>query len=77
MELDYQTAIIGTGQFAIGYGFWRLAQYCSERFKQPIGRALLSWPCYALGFLFLSSAAFLIIWNMVGPLVMWFWSLIA
>ena len=71
MELDFQTAIIGTVQFAIGYGFWRLGQYCSERFKQPLGRALLSWPCYGLGFIFLASAAFTILWNLIGPIVMW------
>lgn len=75
MELDFQTATIGTVQFAIGYGFWRLGQYCSERFKQPVGRALLSWPCYALGFIFLAGAAFTILWNMFGPIVMWVWSL--
>ena len=77
MELDYPTAIVVTVQAAIGYGFWRLARYGSERIKQLTGRALLSWPCYALGFLFLSSAAFTMLWNMFGPIVMWVWSLVA
>jgi hypothetical protein len=77
MELDYSTAIVVTVQAAIGYGFWRLAQYGTERIKQPMGRALLLWPCYGLGFLFLSSAAVTMLWNMVGPIVMWVWSLMA
>jgi hypothetical protein len=56
MDLDYQTAIVGSVQFAVGYGFWSLGQFCSKRIEQPVGRALLSWPWYALGFLFVSSA---------------------
>lgn len=76
MFLDYQTAIVGTTQFAIGSGFWWLGQYCSGRIKQPIGRALLSWPCYVLGFVFVSSAVLLLLWNMVGPIVMWVWSML-
>jgi len=77
MELDYQTAIVGTVQFAIGMGFGTLGQYCSQRVKWPMGRALLSWPCYGLAFIFLSSAALTILWNMIGPLVMWLWHLVA
>jgi hypothetical protein len=50
MDLDYQTAIIGSVQFAVGYGFWSLGQFCSERIKQPVGRALLSWPWTAARF---------------------------
>jgi hypothetical protein len=75
MELDFQTAIVGSVQFAIGYGFWWLGQHCSEWIKWPIGRALLSWPCYVLSFIFVSSAAFTMFWNMVGPIVLWVWGL--
>ena len=76
MEFDYQTAIVGTVQFAIGLGFWQLAQYFSRQIKRPIGRALLSWPCYGIGFVFLSSAAFTILWNMFGPIVLWLLSFV-
>ena len=75
MELDFPTAIAGTVQIAIGYGFWRLGQYCSEWIKLPIGRALLSWPFYVLAFIFVSSAVFTMLWNMVGPIVLWIWDL--
>lgn len=74
MELDLQTAIGGTVQFAIGCGFWRLGQHWSESINWPVGRALLSWPCYILAFIFVSSAVVTILWNMVGSIVLWVWS---
>jgi hypothetical protein len=75
MELDYHAAIIGTIQFALGYGFWRLAEFCSGLIMRPVKRALLSWPCYAVGFIFLVGAAFTIVSNMFGLIVVWVWGL--
>jgi hypothetical protein len=63
MELDYQTAIVGSFQFAIGMGFGALGEYCSRRVKWPMARALLSWPCRGLSFLFMLGAAMTILWN--------------
>jgi hypothetical protein len=76
MEVDYGTAIVGTIQFAIGSGFGWLGQELSRRINSPVIRVLLSWPCYGLAFLFLTSAAFIILWNMFGPFVLWIFGLV-
>jgi hypothetical protein len=68
------TAIAGTAQFVIGMGFHELGKYWSRRIKGNTTRALLSWPCYGLAFVFISSAAFTIFWNMFGPVVLWVFS---
>jgi hypothetical protein len=70
MELDWGTAIAGAVQFAIGLGFYELAQYVSRRIKGNTGK-VLSWPCYGVAFIFLGSAVFTILWNMFGPAVLW------
>lgn len=75
-DLSWRVAVIVTIQFAVGYGFLQLAQLTSERITQPVGRALLSWPCYAISFIFMSSAALTMLWNMVGPIVMWIWGIV-
>lgn len=71
MELDFGTAIVSTVQFAIGLGFYRLGQYVSQRIKTRGPRILLSWPCYVISFIFLTSAVAMIYWNMFGPIVIW------
>jgi hypothetical protein len=71
MELDWGTAIVSTVQFAIGSGFVWLGKYLSQHVKWRIGRVLLSWPCFGIGFIFLSSAVVTILWNMFGPIVLW------
>lgn len=76
MLLDYETAIIATAQGAIGAGFFWLAQYLSSHISWKAGRVILAWPCYGLGFLFLLGAALTILWNMVGPIVLWLLSFI-
>jgi hypothetical protein len=67
MELDYQAAFIGIVEFGAGYALWRVGQLCSDSINQPVGRALLCWPCSVAGFLFFCSAVFLMIWNMPVP----------
>ena len=52
MDLDYQTAIVRERAICGWIRFWSLGQFCSKRIEQPVGRALLSWHWYALGFLF-------------------------
>jgi hypothetical protein len=49
-------------------GFYLLAQDLPWRFKGNIGK-VLSWPCYGLGFIFLASGLFAILWSMFGPIV--------
>lgn len=71
MYLDFRTAAIGTVQFAIGLSFWSLGQYLSRNIKGRFGGAVLSWPCYGVALIFLSGAALTILWNMVGPTVLW------
>jgi hypothetical protein len=70
-DLSWGVAIVGTIQFVIGSGFLWLGQYFSHQIKRRIGRALLAWPCIGLGWVFISSAAFMIFWNMFGPILMW------
>jgi hypothetical protein len=77
-DLNWEAAIVGTVHFAIGYGFWRLAQYVPQRIKGNTGK-VLSWPCYGLAFIFVSSAIFtgLIapflagLIDIFGPIIAW------
>jgi hypothetical protein len=71
MEFDFDTAIAGTVQFAVGLGLTQLGRYLSQRIKGNVIRALLSWPCFGLGFILLASAVFTILWNMFGSFVLW------
>lgn len=70
-DLSWGTAIVGSIQCAIGMGFGALGQYFSRRVRWPAARALLSWPCYGLSFIFMLGAAVTILWNMFGPLILW------
>jgi hypothetical protein len=76
MYFDYETGIVVLVQAAIAGGCAWVAVRLSERIKSPILRALLTWPFYALAFIFLASVAVTIYWNMFGPIVLWIGSFI-
>jgi hypothetical protein len=61
----FQAAIILTVHFAIGYGFYLLAQGARNRIKGTWGR-VLSWPCYGVAIIFISSAIFGLLITMFG-----------
>ena len=56
-------------QALIGAGFLCAAQSLARYIKVKPLRIVLSWPLFGLAYLFLSSALFEYIWNMVGPIV--------
>jgi hypothetical protein len=68
--MEFGEAIIVTAHFAIGLGFYQLAQYVPRRIKGNTGK-VLSWPCYGLAFIFVGSALFAFVVSMFGAPVFW------
>ena len=67
MDLDFHTPIVVVVQVAIGGGFLWIAQYLSQHIKVKA----LRWLFFGLAYLFFASAAFNIVWNMLGPIGPW------
>ena len=67
MGFDFHTPIVVVVQVAIGGGFLWIAQYLSQHIKVKA----LRWPFLGLAYVFFASAAFNIVWNMLGPIGPW------
>jgi hypothetical protein len=71
--MDIWDVVIGLIQIAVGFGLLKLGRYCAEHIQPPLGRTVLSWSCYVLGFLFVFGAILTILWSIIGPMIMRFW----
>jgi hypothetical protein len=67
MELSWGTAIVGA--FAAGLGLIEVSRRLSVYAKAPLSRALLVWPCRALGAVLIAISFLVVLWNVVGPLI--------